>query len=354
MVKLFRKTHRQVALSPGTVVYHGPRKADQVRISTIEYGPDFFEENSDLSLADALGKIGSGRIVWINIDGLHDTDMLTQLGNQVNVHPLVLEDIVNVTQRPKVEDYEDYLYIVLRMILWDDEEDNILTEQLSLILGARYVISFQEAEGDVFEPVRARIRKGGTRVRRMGTDYLADILLDAIVDNYVFVLEKINDRVVALEEPIADDPTPEILNKIHQLKRDVIYLRKQIAPVREALDRLLRSDSKLISDDVQPFLRDVYDHTIHVIDSIETFRDILSGLQDLYLSSVSNRMNEVMKVLTIIATIFIPLTFLAGIYGMNFDVIPELKWKWSYLVFWMVILVMGSGMLAFFRRRRWL
>jgi len=354
MVKLFRRIQKQVALSPGTVVYHGPRKTDRMRVSTIEYGPDFFEEQKDVKLDDAMARLGSERMVWINIDGLHETDLLSQLGNQVNIHLLVLEDIVNVTQRPKVEDYEDYMYIVLRMILWDEEEDNILTEQVSLILGNRFVISFQEVEGDVFDPVRERIRKGGTRVRRLGSDYLADILLDAIVDNYMVVLEKINERVEALEEPVTQNPTPEMLEEIHQLKRDVIYLRKRISPVRELLDRMIRSDSDLITESVQPFLRDVYDHTIHVVDSVETFRDILSGLQDLYLSSVGNRMNEVMKVLTIIATIFIPLTFLAGIYGMNFEVIPELKWKWGYLAFWMVIVAMGSVMVAFFRRKKWL
>ncbi len=354
MVKLFRRIPKPVGLPPGTITYHGPHKTDRMRVSTMEYGPDFFEEKLDVSLDDALRKLESERMVWINVDGLHETDALSQLGSRVNIHPLVMEDIVNTAQRPKVEDYDDYMYIVLRMIQWDEDEENVITEQVSLILGKRFVISFQEAQGDVFDPVRERIRKGSTRVRGMGSDYLADVLVDAIVDNYLVVLEKINERVEALEETVAQRPTPEMLEEIHQLKRDVIYLRKQVSPVREALDHLIRSDSDLVTKNVRPFLRDVYDHTVHVIDSIETFRDLLSGLQDLYLSSVSNRMNEVMKVLTIIATIFIPLTFLAGIYGMNFEYIPELKWKWSYLVFWIVIVVMGSGMVALFRRRRWL
>ena len=352
MVKLFRRIPKPVALPPGTITYHGPHKTDRMRVSTMEYGPDFFEEADDVSIDDALRMLESERMVWINVDGLHETDHLARIGSHVDIHPLVMEDIVNTAQRPKVEDYDDYIYVVLRMIRWNEDEENIITEQVSLVLGKRFVISFQEARGDVFDPVRERIRKGSMRVRGMGSDYLADILVDAIVDNYLVVLERINDHVEALEETVSQDPTPEMLEEIHQLKRDVIYLRKQISPVREALDRLIRTDSDLVTEDVQPFLRDVYDHT--VIDSIETFRDLLSGLQDLYLSSVSNRMNEVMKVLTIIATIFIPFTFLAGIYGMNFKYLPELNWKWSYLVFWIVIIVVGSAMITLFRRKRWL
>jgi magnesium transporter len=240
------------------------------------------------------------------------------------------------------------------MIRYDRADDMIHSEQVSLVLGPDYVLSFQEEEGDVFEPVRERIRAGKGRIRRLGTDYLVDVLLDAIVDNYFVVLEKLNERIEALEEPVAADPRPEILQEIHQLKRDVIYLRKYARPMRDVVSELLRGDSEFIHDETTPFVRDLYDHSVQVVDAVETFRDMLSSLQDLYLSSVSNRMNEVMKVLTIIATIFVPLTFVAGIYGMNFAFIPELGWKWSYPVFWLVAVGIGAGMVAFFRRKRWL
>jgi magnesium transporter len=354
MIKLFHRGQKQVALSPGTVVFHGVPKMDRARISVITYGQETLEERYDISFDKALETVGSDNVTWLNIDGLHDTDMLVRLGESLDVHPLVLEDIVNVTQRPKMEDYEHFIYVVLRMIRWDDTEEKIIAEQFSLLLGEKSVLTFQETAGDVFDPVRERLRKSTSRMRRSGADYLADVLLDAIVDNYFVVMEKINERVEALEEPVSNNPTPELLHEIHQLKRDIIYLRKRIVPVREVIDRLIRSDSPLVGKEVRLFLRDVYDHVINVMDSIEAFRDMLSGLQDLYLSSVSNRMNEVMKVLTIIATIFIPLTFIAGIYGMNFDVMPELKWRWSYLGFWIIILFLGLSMAALFRRKRWL
>jgi magnesium transporter len=354
MNKLFHRGQKQVALSPGTVVYHGVPKMDHPRISVITYGKETLEERYDISLDEALAAVGSDNVTWINIDGLHDTDMLMRLGDRLDIHPLVLEDIVNVTQRPKMEDYEHFIYVVLRMIRWDDIEEKVFAEQFSLVLGERTVLTFQETKGDVFDPVRERLRKSTSRMRRTGSAYLADVLLDAIVDNYFVVMEKINERVEALEEPVSNDPTPDLLQEIHQLKHDVIYLRKLVVPVREVIDRLIRSDSTLVGDDVRLFLRDVYDHVINVTDTIDVFRDMLSGLQDLYMSSMGNRMNEVMKVLTIIATIFIPITFLAGIYGMNFEFMPELKWRWSYPVLWGLIITVGLGMLTFFRRKRWL
>jgi magnesium transporter len=354
MVKLFRRVQKAVALSPGTVVFAGTPKMDRVKIGVIEYGPDVFEARMDTTVEDALGALDRGNKVWINVDGLHETEFLKQMGEHCGLHPLVLEDIVNVTQRPKVEEYEGYIYVVVKMLRHDSERDEIRSEQVSIVLGPNFVLSFQEEERDVFEAVRERMRGGKGRIRRFGVDYLADALLDAIVDHYFVVLEKLHERIETLEEPIADDPQPEMLREIHQLKREVIYVRKYARPMRDVASELLRSESDLLHDETTPFLRDLYDHSIQVADAVETFRDTLSSLQDLYLSSVSNRMNEVMKVLTIIATIFVPLTFVAGIYGMNFEFMPELGWRWSYPIFWILVVGIGAAMLSFFRRRRWL
>jgi magnesium transporter len=354
MLKLFRRVQTQVALPPGTIAFAGKQRMDRAKISVMTYGAEDLEERSDATLDDALAPARAGHIAWINVDGLHETDKLERLGEHFGLHPLVLEDIVNVTQRPKAEEYDGYLYIVLKMVRYDEQDDQFHSEQVSIVLGADFVLSFQEEEGNVFEPVRERIRRGKGRIRNLGTDYLAHVLLDAVVDNYFVVLEKMNEYIEALEESVAADPSPEVLREIHRLKRNVIYLRKHARPMRDMASELLRGESELIHDETRPFLRDVYDHSTQVVDAVETFRDMLSGLQDLYLSSVSNRMNEVMKVLTIIATIFVPLTFVAGIYGMNFEHMPELGWRWSYPIFWVVVVAIGGSMIVFFRKKGWI
>jgi magnesium transporter len=267
---------------------------------------------------------------------------------------LTLEDVLNTTQRPKVESFDDYLFIVIKMLEYDKEKDVISSEQLSLVLGKSVLITFQEDVGDVFTPVRERIRKGKGRIRTGGCDYLAYALIDAIVDNYFVILEKVGQRLEVVEETIDDDPDDNILEDIHTIRRELIYLRKQVWPLREIITYLQKDGAPLISEATGPFLRDVYDHTIQVIDSIESFRDVLSGLQDLYLSIISNRMNEVMKVLTIIATIFIPITFIAGIYGMNFSHMPELTWRWGYPAVWLLIIGIAVVMIVFFRRKNWI
>ena len=261
---------------------------------------------------------------------------------------------MNTGQRPKMEDFGDYLFIVLKMLHYDKEEDETKTEQVSLILSSNYVISFQESEGDVFDPIRERIRSDRGRIRKMGVDYLAYSLIDAIVDNYFMVLEKIGEKIEDIEDELVRNPTPEVLHTIHRLKRELIFLRKSVWPLREVISRLERWESPLIDKSIDIYLRDVYDHTIQVIDALETFRDMLSGMLDIYLSSLSNRMNEVMKVLTIIATIFIPLTFIAGIYGMNFKYMPELDSPWGYPLVYIVMLAVSAVMLVYFRRKRWL
>ena len=257
-------------------------------------------------------------------------------------------------QRPKMEDFENYLFIVLKMFQYDEDKPQTKTEQVSLIFGSNYLISFQEDEGDVFDPIRERIRTDRGRIRKMGVDYLAYSLMDAIVDNYFTVLEKIGESIEDIEDEMLKNPTPEILQIIHTLKRELIFLRKSVWPLREVISRLERWESPLIEKSIDIYLRDVYDHTIQVIDALETFRDMLSGMLDVYLTSVSNRMNEVMKVLTIIATIFIPLTLVTGIYGMNFKYMPELDSPWGYPMVYIVMLIISLVMLIYFRRKKWL
>jgi len=285
---------------------------------------------------------------------LHELDLIESLGRHFKIHPLVLEDIVNTGQRPKMEGFEDYLFLVLKMLNYDEKTNEIRTEQVSLVIGKYFVISFQEREGDVFNQVRERIRKSKGKIRKRGSDYLAYALMDAVVDNYFIVLEKMGEKTEDLEQELLTKPSSETLQAIHSLKRKLILLRKSVWPLREAVSGLTRGDSKLIKDSTIVYLRDVYDHTIQVIDTIETLRDTVSGMLDTYLSSISNRMNEVMKVLTIIATIFIPLTFIAGIYGMNFEYMPELEWPWGYFAVWGVMILVAITMCIYFKRRGWL
>ena len=258
-----------------------------------------------------------------------------------------------MTQRPKIEDYDKYIYIVIRMLGYDSDAEELSSEQISLVLGHGLVLTFQEKPGDVFDHVRERIKKPG-RIRMVNVDYLAYALLDAVVDNYFVILERIGEEIEALEEGMVEDPTPRLLEKVHKLKRELIIIRKSVWPLREVVSGLERSESELVRHETKVYLRDLYDHTIQVIDAVESYRDMVSGMQDLYLSSISNRMNEVMKVLTIIATIFIPLGFMAGIYGMNFEFMPELAWKWSYPLFWGAIATVSGSMLLYFRKKKWI
>jgi len=354
MLGFMKKMSKKAGMSPGTLVHIGEKKAEQVKIQVFDYDEGYFEERELDTIEECFPYRLKPTVTWINIDGIHEVDTIEKIGKAFDLHPLIMEDILNTQQRPKLDEFEDYLFITLRMLIYDDTEKNLKTEQVSLVLGQNYLISFQEMEGDVFDPVRERIRKGKGRIRKMGHDYLAYALIDAIVDNYFVVLEKIGEDIESLEEEVVSDPGTETVQKIHQLKRELIFLRKAVWPLREVIGVLDRGESKLFQEKTAVFLRDVYDHTIQVIDTIETFRDMVSGMLDIYLSSVSNRMNEVMKVLTIIATIFIPLTFIAGIYGMNFKFMPELESKWGYPLVLAVMLGLGVIMLWLFRRKKWL
>jgi magnesium transporter len=293
-------------------------------------------------------------VTWLDVDGTHDIETIRKLGECYGLHPLVQEDILNTDQRPKLEDYGDYLYIVLKMLSHDERSGEIRSEQVSLILGRSFVISFQEGkEGDVFGPIRERIRSGKGRIRKTGADFLAYSLIDAVVDSYFVIMEKLGESVDILEERLVDRPSPETLHGIHALKKEMIFLRKSVWPLREVIGALERGDSGLIQEPTRAYLRDVYDHTIQVIETIETFRDMVTGMLDIYLSSLSNRLNEVMKVLTIIATLFMPLTFLAGVYGMNFRRMPELEWPWGYPAVLGIMCIVAISMLAYFKKKKW-
>lgn len=356
MLKLIKRRSKKVGLPPGTLVQPEEKKTDQVRITLIDYDEANFGEKQIKTIEESFPFKDKPTVTWINCDGIHDLDLIQKIGTHFGLHPLTLEDIVDTEQRPKLEDFEDYLFIVLNTLYYDEKEDEVQTEQVSLILGPSFVISFQEREGDVFNPVRERLRSGKGRIRKMGADYLAYALIDTVVDNYFIILEQLGEKMESLEEELVTNPLPETLEAIHYLKRAMVSLRRSIWPLREVISRLEKEkgESALIQESTGIYLRDVYDHTIQVIDTIESSRDVLSGMLDIYLSTISNRMNQVMKVLTIIATIFIPLTFVAGIYGMNFQFMPELGWRWGYLVVLLTMVAIGLSMVVYFRRKKWL
>ncbi len=354
MVRLIKKSANVRGLPPGSIVHIGEKKTEKVKISVMDYTIGKIDEKEIKKVEECFRFKPKPSVTWINVDGLHDVEVIKKLGDCFEIHPLVLEDIVNTDQRPKMEDFEKYIFFVLKMLYIDDKTHEIQSEQVSLILGQNYVISFQERIGDVFNVVRERIRKGKGRIRKTGTDYLAYSLIDAIIDNYFIILERIGEKVETIEQDVVSAPEPEILQQIYNLKREMIYLRKSVWPFREVINGLLREESKLIKKETQAYLRDLYDHTIQVIDTIETFRDMISGMLDIYMTSVSNKMNEVMKVLTIFAAIFIPLTFVAGIYGMNFQNMPELSLPWAYPAVWIVIIGVGVFLLFYFKHKRWI
>ncbi|MBI1730642.1 magnesium/cobalt transporter CorA [Candidatus Acetothermia bacterium] len=354
MSKLTGRRSKKAGLSPGTLIYLGSKRTEEVKISLMEYDGDHVQERVLKKSEEAFPFKDLPTSTWVNIDGLQQVEIIEALGRHFNIHPLVLEDILSTGQRPKMEEFESYIYIVLRMLSFNEQEAKLEDEQVSLILGPNFVLTFQENEGDVFDPVRNRLRNDKGKIRKAGADYLVYALIDAVVDNYFAVLEKVGDRIEFLDEQLAVNPTPEVLAQIHDLKRSILFLRKAVWPLRDVINHFQRGEIPIFQPPTMIFMRDVYDHTVQVIDTVETLRDIVAGMMDLYLSSLSNRMNEVMKVLTIIATIFIPLTFIVGIYGMNFDYIPELRWHWGYFAVLGIMGIIALGMLLYFKRKKWL
>ena len=349
-----KKRSVKSGLPPGTLVHIGDASNKAAHISVIGYSPDGVEERHFEQINEYLQNPCDGNVVWVDVEGVHDIELIRALGEKHSFHPLVLEDIVNTAQRPKIEDYGDYLFIVLRM-LHPTDEGGFNSEQLSIILGPDYLFTFQEGlEGDPFDSVRNRILNGKGKIRDMGADYLAYALIDAVVDGYFSVLEAFGERIVDVEEELTHTPDQRSLHRINVIKKEIIYLRKSVWPLREAISFLERGDSHLLNDATRLYFRDVYDHTVQVIDTVETYRDLLSGMLDLYLSSISNRTNEVMKFLTVIGTIFMPLTFLVGVYGMNFKHLPELEWRNGYFFLWGAMITLSLLMIAYFKKKRWL
>ncbi|UCB56459.1 MAG: magnesium/cobalt transporter CorA [Candidatus Omnitrophota bacterium] len=354
MPRLIKRISKTIGLAPGTLMHVGEKRTERVKITVIDYDEKQVQEKEIKAPEECFSFRDTSTVTWINIDGIHNIEIIEKIGKHFGFHPLMLEDIVNTGQRPKLEDFESYIFIVLKMLYFDEKAGEINAEQVSLVLGSNFVISFQEKEGDVFDHVRERIRNAKSRIRGAGADYLVYSLMDAVVDNYFLILEKSGEKIGDMEERIIANPIPKTLQIIHRLKGDIIFLRKSVWPLREVVSVLERSESKLIKKPTRIFLRDVYDHTVQVIDTIETYRDVVSGMLDIYLSSVSNRMNEVMKVLTVIATIFIPLTFIVGIYGMNFRYMPELQWRFGYPAVWFIIGAIAIYMIAYFRKKKWM
>ncbi|MCC6372127.1 MAG: magnesium/cobalt transporter CorA [Bacteroidia bacterium] len=344
--------YQNIGAPPGTLFYNGEKSGDKIKLTLIEFNEKEFFEKEFTDFDECTAHFKDTMIKWINVEGVHNTELIEKLGHLYNIHPLTLEDIVHIDQRPKFEDYDHYLVAILKMIKYDQE---VRGEQLSLLLFKDTVISFQEPDnGDAFDIIRTRLRQAKGRVRKLGADYLFYALMDAVVDWYFNAIEKIGDKVEAIEEEIINEPKRESLIQLYNLKREVIYLRKQVWPLRDMISNLLRSDSEFITANTQLFFRDLQDHSTRIIDTVETYRDLLSGMMDIYLSTNSNKMNEVMKVLTIMSSIFIPVTFIAGVYGMNFDYMPELKSPYGYAATWLVMLSIMGGLVIFFRKKKWI
>lgn len=344
-------------LPPGTPVYVGEIRDESVDITVFNYDRDHIREFVAKDLAELSECRATHRITWVNVSGIHKVEIVDQVCKAFGVHPLAVEDICSTETRPKSEEYDDHLYLVVKMLTVDRDVTgaHIHAEHTSIVIGERFVLTFQEEhKGDVFDAVRRRLRDPRARMRQLGADYLAYAIVDAVVDHYFAVLEWVGDQAEELEEKVLARPEPAQLAAIYWLRREITFFRKQVWPLRDGLGLLMRSDSRRISKEVVPFLRDVHDHTVQVVESVELYREIVLGLVDLYMTNVSQKMNEVMKVLTVIATIFIPLTFVVGVYGMNFEYMPELTWRYGYFLTWAVMITLTATMLGVFRHKRWI
>jgi magnesium transporter len=354
------KRSKKAGLPPGTLLHVGERRAGQVKVSVIEYDKGWFTAKGITASGLSLESKRRPAVRWIDVEGLHQVDVIRNLGTRYSIHSLVLEDILQTAQRPKIEDFGDLVFVVLKMLRYDRQKKAVESEQVSIILKKNTVLTFQEGtEGDVFDSIRHRIRNDGGLIRSLGTDYLVYSLMDAIVDQYFVILEELGERIELAERGIIDNPTTKELQEVQRLKHELLFVRKSIWSLREVVAQLERGDSPLIRRQTIAYLRDLHDHVITTMETLESYRETLSGLVDLAMSSMSNRMNEVMKTLTVIATIFIPLTFIVGVYGMNFDTtvspwsMPELKWPFGYPAILLIMGVSAFAMLAYFKRRKW-
>lgn len=348
------KSKKHIGQVPGALVYTGTKESNSLFIESFDYTPDQITEQELKTVEEAFTYKSTRSKTWINFNGLNKISEIEKVGKYYNLHPLILEDIVNTSQRPKIDEYNEYLFLVLKMMYYDENEA-IISEQISLVLGHNYVLTFQEAEGDVFDSLRDRIRHAKGRIRNESADYLLYTLIDAIVDNYYLIIETMGNKIEDLEDNlIKGQPQDDISLQIQRLKREILKIRRAIFPLREVINRIEKSDSELIEIKTKHFFRDVYDHVIQISETIDIYREMIWSLMDMYMTTISNKMNEVMKVLTIIATIFIPLTFIAGVYGMNFDNIPELHYQYSYHILWAVMIMLFLALLYYFKRKKWL
>lgn len=355
MAKRKHKHKSKVGLAPGSLIFTGEQKVSKISIDLIRYQAEEYEEKTYHSIDEVLQLMdGTPGVSWINIEGLHDVSVIEKIGARFDLHKLTLEDILHVGQRPKIDEYDGFLFAILNMIYLQSPNSGIESEQLSFILKDNNLITFQEKKGDVFEYVRIRLRDGKGQIRFRRADYLMYALIDAVIDHYFLILEKLGDNLDDLEYELFKNPDEQILAQIHFLRREMLHVRRSVYPLREVISRFQKVEPPVVEKTTGVFIRDLYDHTIQVIETVEVLRDMASGMLDLYMSSISNKMNNVMKVLTIIATIFIPLTFIAGIYGMNFEYMPELQWKWGYFAALGIMLLIIVGMLAFFKKNKWL
>ena len=347
--------HRtKVGQPPGTLQHTGARFAQEPEVIVIDYNQQEFNERKSVSWEECIPSKRTDIVRWIHVRGVHNVDLIRKIGSNFGIHPLTLEDIVNTQQRPKVELLSDSIYVILRAFEYDTEHNVLISEQLSFLLGNNYLLSFQESEKPLFEQIRNRISNNLGRIRKAGSDYLAYSLFDLITDHYFVTLDDLSERIEELEDEVAKDPTNETLQQIHSLKRTIITMRRNIWPIRDISSGLLRQSPGLIEPPTQLYLRDLNDHVVQVNDLLETYRETLTGIMDIYLSTVSNRLNEVMKVLTVISTIFIPLTLIASIYGMNFAVMPELDFPWSYPLLLIVMALLAIILAIYFRKKRWI
>jgi magnesium transporter len=355
MTRLVQKRSRKTGLPPGTAVHIGEKKSERTRIQLLHYDATQVVERELEGIEDDAGlRPGTGGVTWVHVTGVHDVALLDKLGRSFGLHPLVVEDIANTDQRPKLEDYGDYAYVVLKTMQDGSAGQETRIEQLSLILGADFVLSFEESEPTAFEAVRARIRDNRVGIRAHGADYLAYSLLDSVVDNYFLAIEGFGNRVEALQQDLIGRSSRRTEGTLHELRREMMLLRKSVWPLREVIGTLERGGSRLFRQETWVYLRDVYDHVIHMVDTLETFHEMLTYMLDLYLLNATNRLNEIIKVLTIIATIFSPPMLIASIYGMNFRFMPELGWPWGYGLALGLMTVSAAGILLFFRRRKWI
>ena len=351
--RIGKKTSSKVGLPPGSIIHVGEQKIEKVKINLTEYDENKFETCEIHSVEEIEPYTDTPQVTWVNVCGLHDTELIKQIGEKFNIHPLVLEDILNTETRPKIEMTDSYIFIAMKMLTYNKDENRIDTEQVSFILGNSFVFSFLEKSDNIFNPIKDRITNNYGRVRKQTSDYLFYALMDVVVDQYYLVLEQIADKIELLDDEVITNADRSQIEKIYNLKNKLLLARRSLWPLREIFTRLMREESGLINKKIVPYLRDLLDHTIQITETIELQREITNGLMETHISLMSYKMNEVMKVLTIIATIFIPLTFIVGIYGMNFPNMPEMKWPWAYFALWGVMITVVLFMVYYFRRKRW-